>query len=161
MKRRSFFGAADAAACAVGVRAQPSVRTEGWYNVRDHSATGGGATNDTKAIQTAIDRCSRTGGRVVFPPGRYRTGMVRLKSHKIHASGDAHDVFVPGPNLSKGPRPCGILLHRCRNISLAGTTLENPGFRNEPPRLRSLSKDISGTYRLTGSIAFAVGGTPT
>jgi polygalacturonase len=151
VRRRTFFGAAAGAACAVGVRAQPPVRTEGWYNVRDQGATGDGATDDTKAIQTAIDQCSRTGGRVVFPPGRYRTGMVRLKSHitielsnqavwqaipdltlypdlpirsaapaflyagneeeihitgegKIHGSGDAHNVFVPGPNLSKGPR---------------------------------------------------------
>jgi polygalacturonase len=151
------------------------VRTEGWYNVRDQGATGDGATDDTKAIQTAIDQCSRTGGRVVFPPGRYRTGMVRLKSHitielsnqavwqaipdltlypdlpirsaapaflyagneeeihitgegKIHGSGDAHNVFVPGPNLSKGPRPYGILMHRCRNISFSGIGLENSGF---------------------------------
>jgi polygalacturonase len=47
---------------------------------------------------------------------------------KIHGSGDAHDVFVPGPNLSKGPRPYGLLLHRCRNLSFTGITLESSGF---------------------------------
>jgi polygalacturonase len=48
---------------------------------------------------------------------------------KIHGSGDAHDVFIPAPDrLKKGPRPYGLLLRRCRNISLTGVTLENSAF---------------------------------
>lgn len=46
-------------------------------NVRDYGAVGDGVTSDTKAIQTAID----AGGKVVFPPGIYKTGTLFLRSH--------------------------------------------------------------------------------
>ncbi len=174
LNRRSLLAGA---ALASGARGQSPTQSTayGEYDVRAFGARGDGLTNDTKAIQATIDQCSRTGGRVTFPPGQYRTGMVRLRSRvtielrnqavwraipdlslypdigvrshapaflfaeneqdihitgqgKIHGSGDAHDVFIPGPNLSKGPRPYGLLLRRCRNLSICGVTLESSGF---------------------------------
>ncbi|MCL5744761.1 MAG: glycosyl hydrolase family 28 protein [Acidobacteria bacterium] len=144
------------------------------YDVRSFGARGDGSANDTKAVQAAIDQCSKTGGRVVFPPGEYRTGMIRLKSHvtvdllnqavwraipdvslypkvvdrlpgtflfaenaedlhitgqgKIHGSGDAHGAFIPWKEQTKGPRPFGLLLMRCRNLSLTGVTLESSAY---------------------------------
>ena len=51
------------------------------FNVRDHGATGDGTTNDTTAIQRAIDACHDAGGgTVLFTPGTYRSGTLRLKS---------------------------------------------------------------------------------
>ena len=50
-------------------------------NVRQFGAKGDGAALDTGAIQTAIDDAGRVGGRVYFPPGRYLSGTVRLRSH--------------------------------------------------------------------------------
>jgi hypothetical protein len=41
-------------------------------NVRDFGATGNGTTNDTVAIQAAIDSLAATGGTVFFPTGIYR-----------------------------------------------------------------------------------------
>lgn len=50
-------------------------------SVRDQGATGDGQTLDTAAIQQAIDACAEAGGgQVVFPPGTYRSGTIRLKS---------------------------------------------------------------------------------
>jgi len=40
-------------------------------NVRDFGATGDGVTNDTAAIQAAIDSLSTSGGTVYFPQGTY------------------------------------------------------------------------------------------
>lgn len=41
-------------------------------DVKDFGATGDGVTNDTVAVQNAIDSLAATGGVVHFPPGEYR-----------------------------------------------------------------------------------------
>lgn len=56
----------------------------GIFNVRDSGAFGDGQTNDTAAIQKAIDACALSGGgTVLFPAGKYLSGMIYLKSHVI------------------------------------------------------------------------------
>ena len=53
----------------------------GYYNVRRFGAKGDGSTKDTQSLQKAIDACSRqNGGTVYFPPGRYLSGSLHLKS---------------------------------------------------------------------------------
>ena len=49
-------------------------------SVRDFGAVGDGTHEDTAAIQTAIS-CLPPGGRLFFPPGRYLTLPLMLKSH--------------------------------------------------------------------------------
>lgn len=69
--RRQFLAAVSAAAARPGL-----------ISVREKGASGDGASLDTKAIQQAIEACAAAGGGVVyFPPGRYLTGTVYLKSH--------------------------------------------------------------------------------
>lgn len=41
-------------------------------NVKDFGATGNGSSNDTGAVQAAIDSLGAAGGTVYFPPGTYR-----------------------------------------------------------------------------------------
>jgi polygalacturonase len=57
----------------------------GWaltYNVREFGAAGDGSALDSRAIQSAVDACSgRGGGTVYFPPGRYLSGTVTIKSN--------------------------------------------------------------------------------
>jgi hypothetical protein len=59
----------------------PSVLPEGWVSVKDHGATGNGASNDAPAIQAAINALDPlmtgggggvAGGVIYFPPGEYR-----------------------------------------------------------------------------------------
>ncbi len=50
------------------------------YNVKNYGAKGDGKTNDTKAIQAAIDACSN-GGSVIVSNGTYMSGQIRLKSN--------------------------------------------------------------------------------
>jgi hypothetical protein len=53
----------------------------GVYDVRDYGAAGDGKTLDTPAINKAIEACGAAGGgQVRFPPGRYLSGTVHLKS---------------------------------------------------------------------------------
>jgi hypothetical protein len=52
------------------------------YNVKDFGAAGNGLTNDTPAINRAIEKCSAGGGGdVVFPAGRYSAASLHLKSN--------------------------------------------------------------------------------
>jgi polygalacturonase len=50
------------------------------FNVRDFGAAGDGATNDTRAIQAAIDACADQ-GCVVLSNGIFMSGNIRLKSN--------------------------------------------------------------------------------
>lgn len=45
--------------------------SQGIYNVKAYGASGNGATDDTAAIQLAIDAADAGGGIVLLPPGRY------------------------------------------------------------------------------------------
>ncbi|MGB9601611.1 MAG: glycoside hydrolase family 28 protein [Verrucomicrobiia bacterium] len=54
---------------------------EGVFNVKDYGAKGDGKTGDTAAINRAIEACGSGGGRVEFPPGRYLSGTLKLRSN--------------------------------------------------------------------------------
>nr|WP_321408425.1 carbohydrate-binding protein [uncultured Carboxylicivirga sp.] len=50
------------------------------YNVKDFGALGDGSTDDTQAIQAAIDACS-DGGSVILSDGTFMSGQIKLKSN--------------------------------------------------------------------------------
>jgi polygalacturonase len=58
----------------------PAIAGGASFDVRELGAKGDGANNDTQPIQTAIDRAAAEGGTVVFPPGRYLSGTLHLRS---------------------------------------------------------------------------------
>ena len=52
------------------------------FDVRAHGAAGDGKADDTAALNRAVEACAAAGGgQVVFPPGRYLTGTVHVKSN--------------------------------------------------------------------------------
>lgn len=51
------------------------------YSITDFGAAGDGQTINTVAIQKAIDRCSKQGGRVIIPQGKFVTGTLFIKSN--------------------------------------------------------------------------------
>jgi polygalacturonase len=58
-----------------------------------------GKTNDTKAIQTAIDSCDPDlGGAVYFPPGRYLVDTVVLSKPNLTLRGDGA-IFIKRPGI--------------------------------------------------------------
>ena len=76
------------------------------FNVREFGATGDGVTNDTAAIDRAIDKCNASGGGdVVFPAGTYVAASIHLKSNiRLMLDKDAvitgadHGYDAPEPN---------------------------------------------------------------
>jgi hypothetical protein len=70
-----------------------------FISVRDFGAAGDGATDDTAAIQAAID-AGGTGCTIFFPPGTYRiTSTVRIGEDRVHlrCSGGWSTTFVFAP----------------------------------------------------------------
>jgi hypothetical protein len=75
-------------------------------NVRETGAIGDGRTNDTAAINRAIEECNaRGGGDVIFPAGTYSAASIHLKSNirfvldkdaVISGAGEGYDS--PEPN---------------------------------------------------------------
>lgn len=51
------------------------------FSVLDFGAIGDGETLCTASVQNAIDECSKSGGTVYFPPGKYLMGTVDLRSN--------------------------------------------------------------------------------
>ena len=68
-------------------------------SVKDFGAKGNGTANDTKAIQSTIDRAATIGGgMVVLPEGTYLCGTIWLKSNvELHLNDGA--VIKGSPNI--------------------------------------------------------------
>ncbi|WP_254059856.1 glycoside hydrolase family 28 protein [Granulicella sp. L46] len=79
--------------------AAPSVSLD----IKEFGAVGDGKTNDTLAIQQALDRCSVLGGgQVCVPSGEYLTGAIMLHSNTtLHLDADAS--LLGSPNLADYP----------------------------------------------------------
>jgi hypothetical protein len=59
----------------------PARFSDQMLSVRQFGALGDGRTDDTRAIQAAIDAAMAQAGQVFFPPGVYACSTLRLKPH--------------------------------------------------------------------------------
>ncbi|HEV2784349.1 MAG TPA: glycosyl hydrolase family 28 protein [Actinophytocola sp.] len=84
MHRRVINLASILALAAGVIMVAPGTAGAATFNVRDFGATGNGSTNDTPAIQRAIDAATAAagGGIVQFPPGTYQSrNTIHMKSN--------------------------------------------------------------------------------
>ncbi len=82
-----------------------SAAAEHVFNVRDFGATGDGNNLDTAAINRAMDACAAAGGgQVRFPPGRYLSGTVHLRSRVVLFL-EAGATLVGTTNLAQYQQP--------------------------------------------------------
>lgn len=108
-------------------------------NVRDHGAAGDGSRLDSTAFQRAMDVAAQRGGGTVYvPPGEYRCGTLRLRSHLtlwigagavLRMSGRTEDFDAPEtlpypPNADKATS-------RFHHALLWGEGLEHVTIRGE------------------------------
>ncbi len=105
---------------------------------RDHGAAGDGHTEDTDALQRAIDACHAAGGgRVVVPPGTYAIGTVELKSRvELHLERGAllqgiynspsYRPISPG----EGPMTALVFARDAEDVAITGGgTIDGQGHR--------------------------------
>lgn len=87
LQKISMPALATAGACALpsvvlGASAPAKENQPGIYDIRRYGARGDGQTNDTAAIQRAVDEChQQRGGTVLVPVGDYLCGTLELKSN--------------------------------------------------------------------------------
>jgi len=69
------------------------------YNIVDFGGVGDGTTVNTKAINSAVDKCSLDGGgQVLVTGGKFLTGPIHLKSNvNLHIDGSATLLFTTDP----------------------------------------------------------------
>ena len=80
-----------------------SVKTGGFYNIRDFGAKGDAKTLDTNAINKTIDAAStKGGGTVFFPAGTYLSFSIRLKSNITLYLDNGATILAADPQDHKG-----------------------------------------------------------
>ncbi|HZM75986.1 MAG TPA: glycosyl hydrolase family 28 protein [Candidatus Limnocylindrales bacterium] len=98
------FLALAAVGLMVGLMVETPARAA-TFNVRDFGATGNGSTNDTPAIQRAIDAAANAGGAniVQFPSGTYRSAnSIHMRSN-ITIQLDSGATILGSPNDDYDP----------------------------------------------------------
>ena len=69
----------------------------GFHNIRDYGAVGDGATDDSAAIQSALDAASAAHATVVVPPGTYRVlSTLNVGSDTTIVGTGTIDAVIPG-----------------------------------------------------------------
>jgi polygalacturonase len=104
-------------------------------NARDCGATGNGEKLDTKAIQTALDRCAGAGGgAVLLDGGRFLSGTLYLRSHVILRI-EAGATLLGSTNIADYPHNIPAIRSYTDNYVkqslIAGEDLENTGLTGE------------------------------
>ena len=132
---------------------------------RQFGARGDGSTNDTPAMQRAVDSCEQAGGgTVTVSPGNYLVGMIVLKSN-ITFSLQAGATLLASPNsadygvaalsakLGTNPGKHVIFAYEAENVALVGEgTIDGQGLRTlvqispAPEKPEDLWKDTLGSH---------------
>ena len=100
-------------------------------NVKDFGAKGDGVTDDSGAILEAIEALPKTGGTLLFPPGKYIQGdgtskeigfiFDGYKNIKITGIGAIIEAHPENPPLIA---TCGFWFKHCENVIVEGITYD-------------------------------------
>jgi len=93
------------------------------YNITAYGAKADGKTNNTTAIQSAIDKASANGGgRVLVPAGKFVTGVIEIKTGvELHLAANAVLLATP-KRIDYGPEKASALIvaDGQQNIGITG-----------------------------------------
>jgi parallel beta-helix repeat protein len=102
---------------------------EGWISVIAHGAVGDGVTDDTAAIQAALNAAATGKQSVYFPAGRVfrvRDQLTAQNLTDVVIAGDGATLALTGAAPSTVDAPKAVLLLRdCRRVRLVGLTVRD------------------------------------
>jgi hypothetical protein len=120
----------------------------GYYNVKLYGAVGDGVTDDTAAIQAALNACQPKGGVVWFPVGSYNHTGLTVSYRGTVIAGESRLWY----DVDRGTE----LVY---TGSATGDWLTIGGSGPDGFRLENINLTKSSSLTLTGGRAVAVGGT--
>lgn len=93
------------------------------HNVKAYGAVGDGSTDDTVAIQMAMDATYGTGGRVLFPTGTYKITGTISGTNNISIEGEGSSSTLKMVKPSSSPKSM-ILFKETMNASISNIRLD-------------------------------------
>ncbi|HEY2860713.1 MAG TPA: right-handed parallel beta-helix repeat-containing protein [Terracidiphilus sp.] len=129
-RRQVTMGAALGASSLLfspAASAQSASDSQGFIDARQSGATGDGKTNDTAALQRALDAAGRTSGAVFLPPGVYLTGELHVPPGVALIGLPAWNYSSPGGSILHLADPaafCLLNLTNARGATIQGLALE-------------------------------------
>jgi len=114
---------------AAGGAEGPSGRE--FLNARQFGAAGDGKTDDTQALQRALDAAAETHGAVFVPPGVYLTSELQVRPDTALVGIPAWDYHGPAGSvlrLAKGNSTCLLNITGAWGATLEGLALDGGGW---------------------------------
>ena len=116
------------------------------YNVKDYGAVGDNTTDDTTAIQAALDAVAAGGGIVYFPPGLYLiSASLTVKARTRLVGANRYKQFVGGND-----HPASMLLGTALNAPIIDSAGVQPV---EVTRLGFRGSGASGSIGIKATLA--------
>jgi hypothetical protein len=112
-------------------RAEGPAASQEYINVREMGAAGDGKTDDTKAIQRALDAAGEVRGTVWVPPGVYLCGELQMRPNTALVSVPTWDYHVPGGTalrLADGAAKCLLNITGASGATIDGIGLDGAGL---------------------------------
>ncbi|GLR86820.1 TIGR03808 family TAT-translocated repetitive protein [Bradyrhizobium iriomotense] len=127
LNRRHLIGASTAGLAGALAMPVDAARAAPLTSMRGRDATQygvrpGSSEDQTRALQRAIDDAARAQMPLAFPPGIYRTGLLRLQngSQLVGVRGATKFIFSGGPSM--------VLSEGAGSIGLTGITFDGGGI---------------------------------
>ncbi|HEY6447811.1 MAG TPA: glycosyl hydrolase family 28-related protein [Acidobacteriaceae bacterium] len=139
LARAAFVGGASTLFSASSLSAQSAAGTKELLNARDFGAAGDGKTDDTAALQRAIDAAAETSSAVFLPPAVYLTRELHVRAGTAVVGIPAWNYSGPGGTTLRlaDAASRGILnLNEARGATIDGLALDG----------RELGSNIHGIF---------------
>src|SRR6185437_7987098 len=139
LAKGTLLGAGSAFFSTAALGAQTFAAGQNMLDARRSGAAGDGKTDDTAALQRAIDTAAKNSGAVFFPPGEYLTRELHMRPGTALIGVPAWNYGGPGGSvlrLASDDSACLLNLTDAR-----GATIDGLGFDGH-----SLGRNIHGMF---------------